>query len=439
MTDLRTGWLRVTRPGWALFLTTVLLCIAPVTALGQDDGLSRPSSAVVIPDTEGAIADVLLHYDPAWEPELAPLYRDLFLALPADVRLKIACSSGDAITSFVRTWGHLAAWGGREVFLVNVNLPISIWARDRYIARQRSGQQEVAPAFVPSTWSSYEEEKNNDCIIPSFLWRASLGPPVLRTWLHIEGGNLASNKRHVFVGANVLDDNASSYTPGDVARELRTIIGRDYVLVQDYCGGVPWCHVDMYLTPVDEETVLVASPALVRSLLSVSAPSPRATRNTDDECEPPGNTDEFQTRLDGVAGLLRRHGYKVYRLPVIADPQEEWMISYNNALMEQRDGQRIVYMPVYQLGKIDRAAADVYAGLGFEVRPVDVSRLYRHGGALRCVANVTVRRANKPLHVGHLQDLPAEAGADESRACQATYRRVAFCATTGESVAEVRR
>ena len=45
-------------------------------------------------------------------------------------------------------------------------------------------------------------------------------------------------------------------------RELLRVLGRPYVLVGDGQHLTPWCHVDMYLTPVDDETVLVASASV---------------------------------------------------------------------------------------------------------------------------------------------------------------------------------
>ena len=70
---------------------------------------------------------------------------------------------------------------------------------------------------------------------------------------------------------------------------------------------------------------------------------------------------------------------------------DDWMITYNNVLIDRRDEFDVVYMPVYHVPELDRAAARVYRDLGFEVRLVDVSEIFRMGGALRCVANVTRR------------------------------------------------
>jgi hypothetical protein len=68
------------------------------------------------------------------------------------------------------------------------------------------------------------------------------------------------------------------------------------------------------------------------------------------------------------------------------------MITYNNILIDERDGREIVYMPVYNVPPLDETAAAIYRGLGFEVHTVDVSQVYDLGGALRCMVNVTQRR-----------------------------------------------
>jgi hypothetical protein len=80
-------------------------------------------------------------------------------------------------------------------------------------------------------------------------------------------------------------------------------------------------------------------------------------------------------------------------LPVIISPYAECMITYNNVLMERRQGQKIVYMPVYQCPALDAEAAAIYSALGFRVHEIDVSGVYGEGGAIRCLTNVTARRA----------------------------------------------
>jgi hypothetical protein len=82
----------------------------------------------------------------------------------------------------------------------------------------------------------------------------------------------------------------------------------------------------------------------------------------------------------------------VLRVPALVEAPDEWMVTYNNVIMDHRDQRNIVYMPTYDIPELDRAAAAIYLGLGFEVRTIDVSKVYASGGAIRCLVNVTERR-----------------------------------------------
>jgi hypothetical protein len=148
----------------------------------------------------------------------------------------------------------------------------------------------------------------------------------------------------------------------------------------------------MYATPIDDETVLVASPACAVHLLLTSASVDPGSSTQAAAASLRNTLTTGNTGLDDIACQLEELGYGVYRLPAIIDPHEVWMITYNNVLMERRDGRLIVYMPIYRVPVLDAAAASAYASLGFEVRTIDVSRIYRDGGAIRCLVNVTARR-----------------------------------------------
>jgi hypothetical protein len=349
------------------------------------DALSRVS---VIPDSQGAIAEILLHYDPDVSIELDPLYNDLLTALPRDVRIKVLCPSAGAVDDFIQSWECLL--DGRSVDVINVGLPLSIWARDRCIARQSLDLRTMGATFVPVDRWEYEPEKTNDLLLQDILYEARLAPAVMDSPLHVEGGNIVSNGRHVFFGANVFFDNAG-LPESQLAAELEWLLGRPYLSVGDELGKVPWSHVDMYLTPVGEDTVLVASPRLAYSLLSLDDDCGEDAEECDGFQNGVCPSDAWQEQFDAVAALMRENGYRVYRVPAIANVLDQWMITYNNVLMDQRDGQRIVYMPVYGVPSLDRAASAIYRGLGLEVRTVDVSAVFERGGALRCIVNVTRR------------------------------------------------
>jgi len=61
-------------------------------------------------------------------------------------------------------------------------------------------------------------------------------------------------------------------------------------------------------------------------------------------------------------------------------------------LIEHHDRQRIVYLPFYQgVERLNAAARAVWENLGFEVRPIDCTSVYRHFGCLHCLVNVLKR------------------------------------------------
>ena len=61
-------------------------------------------------------------------------------------------------------------------------------------------------------------------------------------------------------------------------------------------------------------------------------------------------------------------------------------------MLDQRDGRRIVYLPIYQGAEpLNAAAAEVWREAGYEVRPIDCTSAYRLGGSLRCLVNVLSR------------------------------------------------
>ncbi len=385
------------RPLFAAIVVGLSLTAAGDRARGQTALPATVEESGVVPDSTGAIAEVMLQYDPDLATELEPVYRDLLGALPSDAGVTVICPSARAAQEYIDTWGPYLR--SRSTHVINVGLPLSIWARDRCISRQPAGFRGRAESFVPVRDWTYEAEKLNDLLALEVLGQGRLMPSVLDSSVHVEGGNVVSNTRHVFVGANVVGDN-HTLSDDELANELRRVFGREYILVGDEGGEVPWCHVDMYLTPIDDDTLLVSSPRMAAEMLS-----------NDDEDDEWGLKDHLGygvclsdavlERFDSVAHLVASNGYRVLRLPALVGATQDWMVTYNNVLMDFRARRRTVYMPVYGIPELDTAAAAIYRGLGFHVQTVDVSEVYYLGGAVRCIANVTERRpSNTPRMKG---------------------------------------
>jgi hypothetical protein len=67
-------------------------------------------------------------------------------------------------------------------------------------------------------------------------------------------------------------------------------------------------------------------------------------------------------------------------------------VTYTNALFDRGvDGHRVIYLPTYALPTLAAAAQRFWEGQGCEVRPIDVSPIYRLNGSLGCLVNVLAR------------------------------------------------
>ena len=356
------------------------LWLAVRTSQAETPMVRDGDSGRLLSDTSGRISEILLHFDEDLDAELGRAYCDLFNALEGDVTIRVLCSTEAAARRFAAEWGDAATAHGRNVDVINVGMKLSIWSRDRCIPRTTGGVVYRAPSFVPTASPYYEFEKQNDLRSQRMLFRGLLGPSVLRSWLHLEGGNVVANDRHVFIGANVLEENDSD--PGDpqLEAELNRVCGRPWKLIGGDHEELPWDHVDMYLTPIGQDTVLVASATAGRAFYM--AHCDEAGR---------GSTDEPERALDEIAEQVRRLGYRVLRIPAVFHAEGDWVMTYNNVLMESRGGRNTVIMPRYNVPEMDDAAASAYARLGYDVRTVDVTGIYEFGGALRCVVNVLAR------------------------------------------------
>lgn len=363
-----------------------LRSLAPVSEEGLQLGL--------VSDDGGSIAEILLHYSLNSEGELGPVYEDLFQHLSADTRLQVCCTSAKSMQAFVSRWGDLAIGPGREVHVINVNRPITVWARDRRICRQGADGR-PGPCFIPTPHSTYDPEKQNDLVLPSLLWSTGLVPNVSLTAFHLEGGNVVSNRKHVFVGVNALADNAQRFPSEEgLFAELTRLFGRPAIAIKTHEGDVPWIHTDMYITPIDTRTVLVASPAEGCRLLPGQTHIQVANRArwSDVPFDQIEINSPKQRQFDDVARQLTDLGYRVIRMPALINVEKDWMVTYNNVLMDYQQGQRVVLMPHYNIPELDEEATRIYTALGFEVRPINVSNVFHLGGAIRCLANVTNRR-----------------------------------------------
>jgi hypothetical protein len=110
----------------------------------------------------------------------------------------------------------------------------------------------------------------------------------------------------------------------------------------------------------------------------------------------PGGPDfsaETQHLFDAVATQCKAAGYAVVRIPVVPARDGRTYLTFVNVLLDRQGSRRIVYLPFYRgVEPLNAAARAVWRNLGYEVRSIDCTSVYRHFGCLHCLVNV-LRRA----------------------------------------------
>ena len=72
-------------------------------------------------------------------------------------------------------------------------------------------------------------------------------------------------------------------------------------------------------------------------------------------------------------------------------------LTYVNVIVDHSGETRTVYMPTFEGAEVlNRAAAEVWEELGFEVRPVDCTDCSGHYGSLRCLVSFSGQILTSP-------------------------------------------
>ncbi len=340
---------------------------------------------------DGRIAHIVFHSADglvgiAWR----PVY-DLLIAMPDETRFTFVCDGDAALTE---TRGRLRQWklGARENIRAHlVRTPLLLWARDRYIAARPPNDGGLPIWIVPRVIQNFDSDRRTgEQAVPTLLNAILPTCRVATTPIAFEGGNVIASNQQVFVGANVLRDNTAANPANQTKAGLADLFSLPVTLIADETGLPPICHVDLFITPIADDHVLVGSPTLASRVMAKADDA--STKALADRLF--GKADfsiARATRFDAVAGKLASLGLTVTRVPYVDNRGGDFAVSYNNVLQEHRDGQNVVYMPIYKIPALDDAAAEAFKSLGMVVKPIDVSPVSHLLGATRCLANVVER------------------------------------------------
>jgi N-dimethylarginine dimethylaminohydrolase len=372
-------------------LGVLLGLVASAALLSVFDGFGGGNSAAtlrgpLLSDCEGPLRELAIHYVSEAAEVVGPTYGDFLRQLPAEVTVHVVCPDRAAFEELRNRVGAVQC----VLSPVVVGHPITVWSRDRWLALAPAKEGDVTTLLCPRGELGTEvwPARAGDQRVGADL-AAALGPNVtsLRSDLYFEGGDFVADGQTVFVTPAVLLRNLQQtvQTREELLERLSAVLKRHVVLLHD----APDHHAGMYMMAVGNGTVLVGDPAAAKRLLAESSDEDLA-----DLCpkQGPDFTETTLGKFDAVAEQCRAVGYRVIRIPVVPGRDGRTYVTYLNAILDQRGGRRVVYMPVYSQAEVlNRAAAEVWSRLGYEVRTVNCDACYPHFGSLHCLVNV-VRR-----------------------------------------------
>jgi hypothetical protein len=326
----------------------------------------------ILSECDGRIRSIAIQYVPGAD-FAAPVYRQFLGELPADVTVYAVCPNRQ---SFEELESRLGAESSRLREIVTGHA-MTAWSRDRWISL-RPGRHESAGMLVASRGENGAPiwpQRRGDERIAEDLARV-IGRGTMRSGLYFDGGDFLADSRSVFIAPGAITRNIQ-HTCAD-ERELSEILRRQLGLNPILLKDAPDHHAGMFMMAAGDGRVVVGDPKPAKGLLA--------------PMELPGGpdfSDSTQRRFDSVAAAAAAAGYRVTRIPCVPSCDGKTYVTFVNGIIDQRDGRRTIYMPVYQgQARLNAAGQRVWESLGYRVVPIDVTSTFRYFGTLHCLVNV---------------------------------------------------
>ncbi|MBA2544767.1 MAG: agmatine deiminase family protein [Deltaproteobacteria bacterium] len=326
-----------------------------------------PTHRLVPEDASGQLRRIAIHYVPAMDHRILPVWKQLFAILPADVDVVVVVQRAEDFDRFTRQFA------GRQFKPVVLGHSLTTWSRDRLAALDNDA------VLAPPRVSVGSGPRAGDWEVPFAIARDIYDAKPAVSELVFEGGDLAASTSYVFADVNLIGRNLGR---GDASRaylerSLQRTFSQDVIWLGNNPGDVPEHHIMMYTVPLDDRRMLVGDVRLGKRLAPDAVADPAF--------------EQHAARFDRVAIELISRGFTVARVPVVVLPGAGSYVTYTNALFDRDAAGPVVYLPTYRMRTLDRAAADLYTELGYRVVPIDVSTMFTLNGSLGCLVNVLAR------------------------------------------------
>ncbi len=368
---------------WRRILGTMIgLAVFAGVVLGI--GRLRPQPAVqtavtgpLLSDCDGPIHELVIHYLPEADGIALTAYQEFLRQLPANVRVQVVCPDQEAYDKLARSLGTVSC----QLVPVLTGHAMTCWSRDRWLALPAadSGGKTVLLRPLSEDGAPVWPAREGDYRTAVALANANPNRIAAgRSELFFDGGDFVADKDTVFVTPDVIRRN-SDMSYEQLQERLHAVLNKRVVLLRE----APRHHAGMFMMLVGNKRVLVGDPSLVSGDLRTEANG--LIRDVDE-------SQDAQKAFDAVAAACKHEGYAVTRIPVVPGKDGRTYLSYVNVIIDNEGDQAVVYLPTFRgADKLNRAATEVWEGLGYDVRAVDCTDSYRYFGTLRCLVNVLSR------------------------------------------------
>ncbi|NUN50618.1 MAG: agmatine deiminase family protein [Candidatus Brocadiae bacterium] len=309
--------------------------------------------AALLDERVGRLRTIEVQYAPA-AGFVTRTWVEFFRALPAEVEVIVAVEKPEHAAEFSRLIG-------RAVRPVVTGRTITTWARDRFVTAADGA------LIVPPEPHLGGAARRNDRSVP-FVVAKALGREVRIAPFRFDGGDFTRAYDRVFASVAWAERNADIPLE-ELLRRAEAVFGEPVIYLPD----APRHHVGMVFAPVGGNAFAVGDVRLGRRLAPAGFDA--------------DGSEETARRFDAVAAALAARGYGVVRVPAVPSTKDYAWVTYTNGVFADST----LWLPVFGLEALDREAIAAWRGLGFDVRPVDVSAVWRQGGTLHCLVHVLER------------------------------------------------
>jgi hypothetical protein len=349
--------------------------------------IHKKDPPVPLPEDHGQISRVVMQYAPGAGQFVIPIYSKFLSVISKNVQITWVVGKqadyDDLKTRLGKSWrnGHVVITGKE----------ITTWSKDRFVAMHYPAHPEIAVACAPARTRSANPLRTNDQEVPyklamddSHLFN------VIETDVIFDGGDFLAAANHFFASPTIIEKNENIRYFDELTGKMKKKFSTEIIWLGTNPHDAPPHHIGMYLTVMGKYAA-VSDVSLADAEVADHPEISKALQFVGGELDSKSRL-ELTRQLNNVAKQMKSLGYQVVRVPLMPSATPKAWMSYNNGIVETRDGNTIFYMPTFGAKALDKFAEEIFKKqIDCIVVPIDCSKIWHLGGSLHCLVNVVER------------------------------------------------